>query len=122
MGLYVNALTKKPRNLEAENWHTYIHTYIHTYRNLRACTSGVFFAVTYLLFTGCNLGMHILAIFLCGTQDGDENGYFTMGTKRVYTMYFCILGNLYIISCKCGNKIKNFVLKITEITCHSISD
>lgn len=62
--------------------------------------------------------------FPCGTQDGDDNEYETVGTKRVYTMYFHVLRKLYIrdIPNKCGNKIKKFVLIITETIYRNFSE
>jgi hypothetical protein len=61
-------------------------------------------------------------------QDGDDNEYLTMGTKHVYTRYIKFWAIYKIIyMCVCDkenmheNKIKNFVMKITEI-CGSVSD
>jgi hypothetical protein len=42
----------------------------------------------------------MLAIILCGTQDGDDNKYVTVGTKHVYTVFLFLLGDIKFYICE----------------------
>jgi hypothetical protein len=47
-------------------------------------------------------------IFLCGTQDGDCNEYMTLGTTRVYTMFFRFLGK----KCKVVPMLNSYTMEM----------
>jgi ribosomal protein S14 len=77
------------------------------------CASGTFFCFYIPSVYRLQLrNLHVSDISVQNTRW--QNEYVTTGIKHVYARYFQFLGNIKFYMCR--NRIRNFALKITEVT------